>query len=378
MAGAGKRLGAIFFLLSLAGSMNSLPAAPLPKGTTPTFDQKVEAEKMVNYLRRKFYIPGKLNLSFGEFRSYKDPGFFASTLTIDDGKEKHTQEYLVTQDGRCMILAVSIPMADPAAGGDLKGKVLTAIRAHFKLPADMPVDMAPFKESPVPGYLSTVVSVGEGVGRQSQDFTVSKNGDLLLQSAFYRLGSDPQAENARLISLHDQPFQGGANAPVTIVEYADLECPMCARLHEFLETKVVPKYGNRIRVFYKEFPLVTIHDWSLTAAIGTQCAYTLSPSTFVPLRTMIFANQQMLTAANIRDMVLTYGERAGLDRAKLASCLDSQASMPRVLADMAEGQKLGVSRTPTCYINGRPYEGLASEEDFYKAIDDALSASAKP
>ena len=49
---------------------------------------------------------------------------------------------------------------------------------------------------------------------------------------------------------------------MTIVEYADLECPTCARMHEFLETKVVPRYGNKVRIVFKEFPL-PMHDWSI-------------------------------------------------------------------------------------------------------------------
>ena len=161
---------------------------------------------------------------------------------------------------------------------------------------------------------------------------------------------------------------------MTIVEYADLECPTCARMNEFLETKVVPRYGNKVRIVFKEYPL-PMHDWSLTAAIANQCAYEINPASYVPLRTAIFRNQQLINITNVRETVLSYGEQAGLDRVKLAGCLDAKSSYPRIQRDMAEAKRIDVNQTPTVFINGRMMVGLPSEEAYFQAIDEALMSS---
>ena len=200
---------------------------------------------------------------------------------------------------------------------------------------------------------------------------LTRDGKHLIVGELYNLAVDPKQQALRTISLQDEPTQGPADAPVTIVEYADLECPTCARMHEFLETQVLPRYGNKVRVVFKEFPL-PMHDWSLTAAIACQCAYEMNPASYVPLRTAIFRNQQLINITNLRDTVLSYGEQAGVDRVKLAGCLDAKSSLPRIQRDMAEAKRINVNQTPTLFINGRMMVGLPSEDAYFQAIDAAL------
>jgi len=153
-----------------------------------------------------------------------------------------------------------------------------------------------------------------------------------------------------------------------------LQCPSCARMHEFLEKQLLPKYGDKVRIVFKEFPL-PMHDWSSTAAIANECAYQISPSTFFEFRTKIFASQNAINVTNMRDQMLSLGEQAGVDRVKLAACIDSKASQPRVEKGLREGQLLGVSSTPTFFVNGKILAGQASPEAFFKTVDEALAAS---
>ena len=176
----------------------------------------------------------------------------------------------------------------------------------------------------------------------------------------------------RLISLQDQPTQGPANAPVTLVEYSDLQCPVCAKLQEELETDIIPKYGDKLRVVFKEFPLVNIHDWALTGAIAAQCTYQIDPSKYVAFRSAVFKNQEAINAEHARDMLLHLGAEAGVDNMKLAACIDSQGSLSRVEANMHEGEALGIGQTPTSFINGRILVGAPPSTDFDKLIDEAM------
>jgi len=216
------------------------------------------------------------------------------------------------------------------------------------------------------------LAMDDGKAKQDIPLLLSRDGKHLIVSELFNMNVDPRAQALGTISLRDEPTQGPANAPVTIVEYADLECPTCARMQDFLETTLLPRYGNKVRVIFKEYPL-PFHDWSLTAAIGCQCAYEINPSTYVALRTAIFRNQQIINITNVRDTVLSYGEQAGLERAKLAGCLDAKSSLPRIQRDQAEAKRLNVNQTPTLYINGRMMIGLPSEEAYFNLIDGMLA-----
>ena len=253
-----------------------------------------------------------------------------------------------------------------------RDKIIRYVRERFNFPDSVKITMTDLRESVYPDFLETTITVDDGKDKRSQPFFVSKNTRYLVDGSIFNLGGDSREEILRLISLEDQPTQGPANAPVTLVEYSDLQCPVCARLQEELETDIAPKYGNKLRVVFKEFPLVTIHDWTLTGAIASQCTYQIDPSKYVAFRSAVFKNQESLSAEHARDMLLHFGAEAGIDNMKLAACIDSRASLSRVEANMHEGEALGITQTPTTYINGRALVGGPPSADFYKLIDEGM------
>ncbi|HVA01234.1 MAG TPA: thioredoxin domain-containing protein [Terriglobia bacterium] len=254
-------------------------------------------------------------------------------------------------------------------------KILQYVRERFGIPDGTKLTISPFQDSEFHDFYQTTIYVDNGKQKTEQRAFVTKDGHYMVIGNIYTLGTDPRKQVEHSISLKEQPTVGPADAPVTIVEYADLECPMCARMHEFLENSVIPKYGNKVRIVFKEFPLVSIHDWALTGAIATQCAYELDPSAYFHYRSMIFKNQTLINGANVRTLLLDFGQRAGIDRLRLATCIDSKESLPRVEADAHEGQQLGIGSTPTLFVNGRPVVGMPTPEQFYKIIDQALRAA---
>ncbi len=254
-------------------------------------------------------------------------------------------------------------------------RILQYVRERFGIPAGTKLTISPFEDSEFHDFYRTTIYVDNGKKKNKQVAFVTKDGHYMVIGNIYALAMDPRKQVEHSISLKDQPSVGPANAPVTIVEYADLECPMCARMQAFLETKVIPKYGNKVRIVFKEFPLVSIHDWALTGAIANECAYEIDPSAFFHYRSVIYKNQDLINGANARTLLLDFGQRVGINRLKLATCIDSKQSLPRVEADAQEGQQLGIASTPTLFVNGRPVVGLPSPERFYKIIDDALRAA---
>lgn len=296
------------------------------------------------------------------------PGFNEATLTLVEGQKQVPIPVLISKDLRFLIEVV---------GGIIElrenshAEMAQRIQETFKIPPSTKVAVGTFKPSPSPAFEEATLTVGEGQVQREKTVLLTRDGKHLVVCDLYNLTVDVRQQALRTISLHDEPAQGPANAPVTIVEYADLECPTCARVHEFLETQVVPRYGNKLRVVFKEFPL-PMHDWSLVAAVACQCAYEINRAAYVPMRTAIFRNQQMINLANLRDTLLSFGEQAGLDRVQLAGCLDAKSSFPRIQRDIAEGKRVGVEATPTLFINGKMLVGLPSEDAYFQAIDEAL------
>ncbi len=256
-------------------------------------------------------------------------------------------------------------------------RIIDYLRKRFSVSDKAAITVGPFKPSLFPDFDLTTITVEENAQKESQEFFVSKDGRYLVQGNIYALQMNPQKEVEKEISLQDVPTIGPANAPVTIVEYADLECPMCAQAQDFLEHQLAPKYGDKVRVVFKEFPLVNIHEWAGIGAVANECVYLINPADFVAYRSIIYKNQNSIQIHTIRDQLLDYASQVGLDRTKLTACMNSKQSMPRVEEQFQEGQRLGVSSTPTLFINGKMIVGLPKPDEFFKLVDDALAAAGK-
>jgi len=254
---------------------------------------------------------------------------------------------------------------------DTRDKILRYLHERFPLSPTAKMTVGPLRPSAFPGFYQTTVTVDDGKQTGTQDFYVSKDGHYLIQGNVYTLGADPRREAERQISTQGKPSAGPASAPVTIVEFADLQCPTCAKMHQFLESQLLPKYGEKVRVVFKEYPLVQIHDWALTAALANECVYVLKPEAFVPYRTKVFENQTNITATSAQAQLERYAEQAGVDPAKLRACVESKQTMGEIESDFKEAQALGVTSTPTFFINGKMLVGGPPEE-FYKVIDETL------
>jgi protein-disulfide isomerase len=179
-----------------------------------------------------------------------------------------------------------------------------------------------------------------------------------LAVAFVLLGgaaaSSAQAERSR----------GPATARVTVIEYCDFQCPVCAKASPPLVGLLAQTYGDRVRFVYRDFPLSRIHPDAIRAAEAAACAQ--EQGRFWPMHDRLFANQHALDAAGLARLA---GE-AGLNMPAFDRCVAEGRG--RWKQDVAEGQRAGVSATPTFLINGRRVEGIRRFEDISSVIDEAL------
>ena len=171
------------------------------------------------------------------------------------------------------------------------------------------------------------------------------------------------ADWARFIRPHN-PAYGPADAPVTIIEFSDFECPFCARHYENTHKQLIDTYGDKIRLVFKHFPL-PFHGNAKPAGVAAQCAH--REGKFWPMHDVVFENFRSLGKVDL----LKYGKGLGLG-ATWASCFENNEALAEVEADLEDGRVAGVRGTPTFLINGQIVPGAMPFERFKVIIDGLL------
>jgi protein-disulfide isomerase len=161
------------------------------------------------------------------------------------------------------------------------------------------------------------------------------------------------------------PWTGGKDAPVTIVEFSDFQCPYCRSAEPVLK-QIRAKYGDKVKLIYMDFPL-GMHPHAMDAAVAGRCA--ADQNKFWEFHDAMFSDQSKLDAAGLK----ASAARVGLDSNKFNACFDAKPEAPGIKADQAQGEQLGVTGTPTFFVNGREMVGMESAKGFSDVIDDELS-----
>jgi len=196
------------------------------------------------------------------------------------------------------------------------------------------------------------------------------------------LTKDVYAENVSKIKLADRPIRGNPDAKVTIVNYDDFECPFCARMHTTLMSEILPQYQDKIRIIYKDYPLISIHPWAQHAANDANCLARESGAAYWQLADYLHANQRSISGGQqnpqasfteLDRLTMDFGKKNGADLTRLQACIKAQSDAV-VKASMTEGDSLGVSATPTAFINGERIEGALDASEVRAVLDRQLLA----
>ncbi len=171
------------------------------------------------------------------------------------------------------------------------------------------------------------------------------------------------------VEFAGHPELGPKDAPVTIVEFMDFQCPFCRRAAPTIK-QVREKYGDQVRLVYMDFPL-NIHEHALDAALAARCA--AEQGKFWPYHDQLFADQSKLAPADLKQDA----KKLGLEPARFDACLDTGKYRSAVEADLKQGTGLGIDGTPAFFINGRPLTGAQPFTKFVSVIDEELAASRK-
>jgi protein-disulfide isomerase len=144
--------------------------------------------------------------------------------------------------------------------------------------------------------------------------------------------------------------QGPTEAPITLLEYGDYECPYCGEAHPIVKA-VQERLGNRLCFAFRHFPLLMVHPRAEHAAESVEAA--AAQGKFWQMHDLIFENQDALEDEDLAE----YAATLGLDAKRLIGEVRNRAHEERIREDMQTGRRLGVNGTPTFFVNGVPYEG---------------------
>jgi protein-disulfide isomerase len=229
--------------------------------------------------------------------------------------------------------------------------------------------------------LPVVFVLGIALGFLARDWLSSPPGTVAIAAGSststdppVAASADGQAETASTqqvvrydVPVDDDPVLGPADAPITIIEFSDYECPYCRQWHTQVYQQLIDAYGDQIRFVYRDFPLESIHPNANSAAQAANCAN--EQGEFWAYHDLLFGMELDLG----EDTYLQYASQLDLDQAAFKACLDSGRYQEEVQADFDFAANLGVRSTPTFFINGIAVVGAQPFDIFQQVIERELA-----
>ncbi len=265
---------------------------------------------------------------------------------------------------------------DPA----LNRRIEVLVRSQYEMPPDVTITLGTRTPSQFTGYETLPVTITRGSKSQVINFLISADNTKLAHLDTFDLTKDP----SDAIPTAGRPIRGNPTAKVTVINFDDLECPYCARLHEELFPATLEHYKDLVRFIYKDDPLSEIHPWAMHAAVDANCLAAQSTDVYWTYVDYLHAHGDEVTGSDrdLKKSVATLDRIAHqeatlgkLDETTLNACLAKQdETQIRASAKLAED--LGIDGTPAVYVNGeRVNGGAVPQNELWMAIDRAVRAA---
>jgi protein-disulfide isomerase len=262
----------------------------------------------------------------------------------------------------------------------LNRRIEVQVRSQYEMPADVAVSIGARTPSAFTGFETLPITITHGSKSQVINFLIANDNSKLVHFDTFDLTKDP----ADAIPIAGRPIRGNPVAKVTLINFDDLECPFCARMHEELFPATLAHYKDMVRVVYKDDPLTDLHPWAMHAAVDANCLAAQNGEVYWTYVDYLHAHGQEITGQD-RDPAKSFAtlDRIArqeatlgkLDDSSLNACITKQdETQPR--ASAKEAETLGIDGTPAVYVNGERVNGGAVPQDqLWIAIDRALRAA---
>jgi protein-disulfide isomerase len=259
-------------------------------------------------------------------------------------------------------------------------RIEVIVRAQYNVPEDVVVTVGARQPSQLAGYQSLPVTLARGGKSQVVDFLISNDGKTLARLDKFDLVNAPVFS----IDVAGRPIRGNPAAKVTVINFDDLECPYCARLHQTLFPATQQHYGDKVRFIYKDNPLPPeLHPWAMHAAVDANCLADQSGAAYWDYVDYVHSHGQEITGEDrnlpksldaLNRIARQQATLAKLDSTKLDACLARQDETA-VHASAKEAEKLHVESAPAVFVDGERIDGAVPQSQVWMVIDRALRAA---
>jgi protein-disulfide isomerase len=258
----------------------------------------------------------------------------------------------------------------PSVSLPSEATVNSFMQQTFGYEANVTWKVASIKPAPVPGLAQVDVVLASPQGQQSSRFYVTADGEHAVVGDIIPFGAKPFDHANRMLDKGiTGPARGPKDAPVTIVEFGDLQCPACKAAQPAIEALIAAEPNARF--VFQNFPL-EMHNWAAKGAAYADCVAQASNDAFWKFIAKTYESQADITAENADQKLTALADAAGVKGADVAACANKPATKAHVEASLALGKSVNVTGTPTLFINGRsignvsqvPAEALKGLVDF--------------
>lgn len=283
----------------------------------------------------------------------------------------------------CLLVAASSGCQAQSAPPDAKlnRRIEVLVRSQMQVPPEYSVTVGARSKSAFTGYDTVPITFSlpskPGTKPKTVEFLLSQDGTTLARLQKFDLTKDPN-----VAQLVNRPVRGDEQAKVTIVNFDDLECPYCARMHQQLFPETLDHYKGLVKVVYKDDPLVEIHPWAMHAAVDANCLAEQSGKAYWSYVDYVHSHGEEISGvdrdpaksgAALDRITREQGAKEKVNSTTLDACLQKQDT-GAVVASMREAEGLNIDGTPTLFINGERVSGAQPVEQVWAAIDRALQA----
>ena len=276
----------------------------------------------------------------------------------------------------------------PPAGAELARRIEIQVRSTLNLPEEYSIAVGQRTRSEFPGYDQLPITFSKGQASRTLTFLISNDNKQLIRFDKIDLTKDP----ASGVDIAGRPYRGGKDAKVTIVVFDDLECPFCSRMHRELFPQTIARYGDKIKIVYKDYPLpAEMHPWAMHAAVDSACLASQNSDAYWNYVDFIHDHHSEMTGdakatpaeqvarANetLDRLAREEGKKSKANEKKLDACISAQDTKS-VVSSMHEGDIVGVEGTPLLLVNGEKINGWVDTDVLWPVIDRALKDAGVP
>ena len=291
------------------------------------------------------------------------------------------RRFLVTllQRAFLVLLLICLGCSAQSTSPDTAKAIERQVRSYYKLPPDVQVTIGPIHPSEFNNYDAVQLTFTKGTRKDEYDFLLSKDNKTLVKMTKLDLTRDPNVEIMKKMDVTNRPTRGNKQAKVLVVNYDDFQCPFCSRMHQTLFPQIYKEYGDKVLFIYKDYPLAEIHPWAIRAAVNANCLAAQNNDAYWDYADYLHANQQTVSGQQGHDAQNAFLDRAAVlqgqqhtvDPVKLAACIKGHDDSA-VKASIKEGDAVGVSATPTLFVNGEEMDGALPISEVRAVLDRAL------